>query len=461
VTKRAIERFGSRLAGERGLATPVVVAVMSVITLLAAGGALAALGTNDGANEDRRSKRALAAAEAGIQQAAYRLAMIRPDKTKCLGATGPSYAVNAVGGECTSPITGTVSTGAGFSYVATPELSSTAACAEQPDLATDTTSTDHCITATGTVGTVKRRLQARVRVARGGLFSGIGLVGLESVTIENSGKVWSDIGSNGLIRGGNSTEIDGYLRIPNSAPNPTINGNYDGVLRQTNQWALAQTDFAAAAASANNNAALSGWGTSSWLSGTREAVLDGKKYTLPAGTYLMCELFADNSVEIELTGASASSPVKIFVDSPTRSGSGCPDGTGRFCLDNSIKFNRPGNAAALQIYVWGGTAVCATGRPSMTFQASSYRTDVPVVLNNSVDFNGSIYAPTTDVRLNNSIKMDGGIAARTVHLENSVEFWHADALKNQVAGPGPVRRLSWVECRPSPTSTSDPESGCT
>ena len=449
-----------RLGSERGLATPVVVAVMSVVMLLAAGGALAALGTSEGANDDRRAKRALAAAEAGIQQAAYRLATIRPDRTKCLGASGPSYAVDPVGGECTTPVTGTVATGASFSYVATPELPSTTGCADQQNLAGDMTSSDHCITATGTVGGVSRRLQARVRVARGGLFAGIGLVGLESVTIENSGKVWSDIGSNGLIRGGNSTEIDGVLRIPNSAPNPTINGSHNGVLRQTNQWSLAQTDFAAIAAGANNNAALSGW-TTSWNATTREAVLDGKKYTLPAGTYLMCELFADQSVDIELSGASSANPVRIFIDSPDRPGSNCAAGSGRFCLDNSIKFNRPGDAAALEIYVWGGTAVCASGRPNMPFQASSYRTDVPVVLNNSVDFNGTIYAPTTDVRLNNSIKMEGGIASRTVHFENSVDFWHADGLGGQAAGPGPVRRLSWVECRSRPTNSSDPESGCT
>jgi type II secretory pathway pseudopilin PulG len=449
-----------RFAGERGIATPVAIAVMSVVMLLAAGGALAALGTNESANDDRRAKRALAAAEAGIQQAAYRLATLRPDRTKCLGAGPTIWAVDPdlATGECTTQVPGTIAPGAGFSYVVTPELSGTG-CADQGNVPPDMTSSDHCITATGTVGSITRRLQARVRVARGGIFSGIGLVGLDSVTIQNSGEVWSDIGSNGLISGGNSTEIDGVLKIPNTAPSPTINGAHNGVVRQPNRWELAPTDFAAIAAGPNNNATLSGW-TTSWNSTTREAVLDGKKYTLPAGTYLMCEFFADQSVDIDLTGASASNPVRIFIDSPDRPGSGCPAGTGRFCLDNSIKFNRPGNAAALQIYVHGTTAVCASGRPGMPFQASSYRTDMPIVLNNSVDFNGSIYAPTTDVRLNNSIQMEGGIVARRVHFENSIDFWHADELADQVAGPGPVRRVSWVECRPQPTTPSDPESGC-
>ena len=380
------------LASERGLATPIVIAVMSVVALLAAGAALAALG-------------------------------------------------------------------ASVSYVGTPALPANASCADGPAIAADVTSTDHCITATGTVGTVSRRLQARVRVARGGLFSTMGMIGLDHVTIMNSGKVWSNIGSNGLIRGHNSTEIYGTLNVPTTAPSPTINGRHDGVVRTASPWSLAQTDFAPAVAS-NNNAVLSGWG-SSWNSATREAVLDGKKYTLPAGTYLMCELFADNSVDIDLTGASASNPVRIFVDSPDRPGSDCPAGSGRFCLDNSIKFNRPGNAAALEIYVYGTAAVCATGRPNMPFQASSYRTDAPIVLNNSVDLNGTIYAPTTHVRLNNSIKMEGAIGARSVFIENSVDFWHADELQGGGAAAGPIRRMSWVECRSKPTTATDPESGCT
>jgi type II secretory pathway pseudopilin PulG len=454
------DRIGPRFAQQSGLATPVVVAIMAVVGLLAAGGALAALGANDGANEDRRSKRALAAAEAGVQEAAYRLATVRPNELKCLGA-GPSYAADPVGGECTSPVTGSVATDATFAYVGTPALPAGAACADQPNLASDPTATDHCITSTGTVAGINRRLQARVRVTRKTIFGVIGLLGLDSVTIENSGKVWSDVGSNGLVRGGNSTELYGDVMVPTSAPNPTISGSpQPDVVRTPSPWALGPTDFGPVAAS-NNNAALPAALGTSWNATTREAVLSGKSYTVPAGNYLMCELWVDQGVDFYLSGATATNPVRIFIDSPSRPGSNCAAGSGRLCMDNSIEFNRPGNAAALEIYVYGSPALCESGRPGMPFQASSYRTDATVVLNNSVDFNGTIYAPTSTVRLNNSIKMDGGIAAQNIYLENSVDFVNADTVKAKVPAVGPVRRLSWVECRSRPTSAADPESGCT
>jgi type II secretory pathway pseudopilin PulG len=450
----------SGLRGEAGMAMPVVIAIMTIVTMLAAGGAVAAMGTNESANEDRRAKRALAAAEAALQQAAYRLSTVRPDATLCLSDDNPAAGELPQSGECPK-VTGTLAADTSFSYHATPALPSEAACADLPDRPPDPTSTDHCITATGSVGGVKRRLQARVRVARGGIFSVVGLLGIDGVNINNSGKVYSDIGSNGLIYGGNSTELTGNVLIPNSAPAPMINGKKSGhsVIRRPDPWQLEETDFTVAAAQ-NNNAALSGW-TTSWSASTKVAALSDKDYTLPAGTYHMCELYIDQSTDIELTGASAANPVRIYVDSPSRAGSGCAAGTGRLCMDNSVKFNRPGDAAALQIYVHGTTAVCQTGRPGMPFQASSYRTDVPVVLNNSVDFNGTIYAPTTAVRLNNSVNMDGGIVAKHITLENSINFTHPTSLKGQQAAPGPVRRVSWVECRSEPATATDPESGCT
>jgi type II secretory pathway pseudopilin PulG len=451
----------ARLAQQSGLATPIVVAVLAVVGLLAAGGALAALGASDGANEDRRAKRALAAAEAGVQEAAYRLNTLRPDETKCLGVDGA--VVTPVGGECPEPpVNGSVAADAEYDYYATPALLTGAACADQPNLTYDPTATDHCITSTGTVAGVKRRLQARVRVTRKTIFGVTGLLGLDSVTIENAGKVWSDVGSNGLVRGGNSTELYGDVLVPGSAPNPTIIGSpKPDVVRTPAPWSLPPTDFTAVAASNNNAVLPTHLGPSPhWNATTREAELTGRSYTLPAGTYLMCELWVDQSVNLSLSGATAANPVRIFIDSPDRPGSNCAPGRGRLCMDNSITFNSPGNAAALEIYVYGSSAHCQAGRPGIPFQSSAYRTDATVVLNNSVDFNGTIYAPNSTVRLNNSITMDGGIAAKNIYLENSVDFTNSESVKLKPPVMGPVRRLSWVECRSQPTSTTDPESGC-
>jgi hypothetical protein len=331
-------------------------------------------------------------------------------------------------------------------------------------LAADATSSDHCITAIGTVGTIMRRLQARVRVARGSLFTGIGLVGLEYVKMVNSDVLVSDIGSNGLIDGDNSVSITGSLRIPNGAPTPTISGSTPPVIRQTDQWALAQTDFAAVAAS-NSNALLATDIVTGWNSTTKElALADSRTVTLRAGSYHLCEFYAGNSVKINLhSNATPTNPVRIFVDSPTRSGSNCAAGTGRFCLDNSVELNKDGNAGALEVYVYGSTAQCASGRPAdgLVFDGAHFPSDSPVVLGNSVLFDGTIYAPTSRVKLNNSIRLNGGVASLSSDLANSVTFTHPNSVKTKVPAAGPVRRLSWVECRSLPTTTGDPESGCT
>jgi type II secretory pathway pseudopilin PulG len=450
-----IAGIGARLAQQSGLATPVVVAILAAVGLLAAGGALAALGANDGANEDRRAKRALAAAEAGVQEAAYRLATLRPDQTKCLGVNGTS--VDPVGGECPTPVPGAVAADATFAYHATPALPSGASCADQPSLATDPTATDHCITATGTVASVNRRVQARVRVKRSTIFGALGLLGLEFVDLVNSITLESDVGSNGLIDGDNSVQIDGTLRIPDGASTPTISGSSPPVERLASPWALEQIDFAAIA---NTNGALNG--LPGWDSATRELVL-GNSVEIPlgAGTYHVCELYADNSVKIALSSsATPSNPVRIYVDSPDRPGSGCAAGTGRFCLDNSVEFNKDGDAADLEIYVYGSAAQCAAGRPGLAFDGAHFPSDSAVVLGNSVHLAGTIYAPTSRVKLNNSVQMQGGVAALSVELANSVGFTHPESVKDKAPAAGPVRRLSWVECRSQPTDAADPESGC-
>jgi type II secretory pathway pseudopilin PulG len=451
----------TRLASERGLATPIVIAVMSVVALLAAAGALAALGASEGANDDRRSKRALAAAEAGIQRAAFRLANRPPEpSTMCSGVDGASVAKQ--NGECPA-VTGTVGPDTSFEYVATEALLDGAYCAG--NIQPDPTATDHCITATGIVGTVRRRLQARIRIARGDVFSNIGLLGRDSVKMVNSINVWSDIGSNGLIDGDNSIVVNrpahrasgkAELRIAPAAQNPTISGSSPSVVRLTAPWPeLAQTDFASIAAS-NNNSQLSGLPLNRWNPATK--TLSGS-LTLPGGSYHLCDYYADDSVTVTLhANATPSNPVRLYIDSPTRPGSGCSATSGRFCLDNSVNFNEGGDPAELQIYVYGSTATC--GQWS-TFDGSSYSENAPVILNNSVNFRGKIYAPTSTVRLNNSVNADGSIIARVIHLENSINFRHMGGGTGSPATAGPVRRLAWVECRSRPTPSTDPESGCT
>jgi Tfp pilus assembly protein PilX len=477
-------RLWRLISCERGIATPVAVIVMMVGGLLAAHALASSQRVSGAANEDRRSKRALGAAEAGLQEAAYRLTVLRPNPTHCLGPTGPAYSVlpgtaPAAAGEC-PPVTGTVAADAAFAYHATPALASGAACADLPNLTADRLSTDHCITSSGTVGGVRRRIQARVRVQRNTIFNIIGLVGLNGVWMINSDKITSDIASNGHIDGDNSVSITGRLKIPVGAPTPTISGSNPPVDWLPDPWTLESVDFAGPAAT-NNNSVFSSpiYSPAIYVPAERRLTV-GNSVTvnLTRGhTYAVCDFWADNSAIFPVVGTSTE-PVRIFIDSPDRPGSGCAPGTGRFCLDNSVKFNAnnlgSSTAAPLEVYVYGPgnpstVGRCADGAPRIGStgtwafdgtQLAALPATSNVVLNNSVEFQGTIFAPTSRVILTNSIKSYGGIAAAKIDMGNSVEFTHNAVARNQAPAPRNIRRLSWVECRPLPSPSSDPESAC-
>jgi Tfp pilus assembly protein PilX len=450
-----------RLRSSDGFAVPVAMGIMMVAALLAGLAIRSADGASGFANDDRRSKRALAAAEAGLQKAAYRLNRLRPNATLCLAHASP-YTASPVNGECPASTPESLAPDATFRYVGTPALAAGSACADQPTVPAGAGYfTDHCITSTGTVGGLSRRVQARVRVQRGSIFNQVGLVGKDFVTFRNSITVNSDLGSNGQIRAVNSVSISSGRRIliPNTAPAP-LNTGSAAVVRVSTPWDLPQTDFAPSLASNNNNLI-----PASALKGTRELVLgDGVGVTLQTGVYNVCEVYADNSNKVNFTIA-AGAKVSLYIDSPDRPGSGCAAGTGRFCLDNSIELNKAGQATQLEIFMYGAPAnFCSTGRTGMPFNgvSSSEGLDAKsdLVFGNSVDFVGTIYAPRSAFRNMNSVRVTGAIAAASVDMGNSVTFTWPNSVRDAVVAPGPVRRLGWTECRSTPTVATDPESGC-
>src|SRR5918999_2547160 len=89
------------LAKERGIAMPTAVSLLMVVSLLVAAGLATATQLSQSSNRDQDKKRALSAAEAGLQTAIYRLNQIRNPVVPggmCL-TTGP-VAPDGVTGEC-------------------------------------------------------------------------------------------------------------------------------------------------------------------------------------------------------------------------------------------------------------------------------------------------------------------------------------------------------------------------
>lgn len=436
----------------------VTMGALAVISILSAGLAADAVHLNGTSGKDRNSKRALAAAEAGLRAAAYRANKLAPTNVLCV----TDVVQLPIVGECPA-FSENLGNGASYTYYVTPVLNTSDACAGLPiqyDGDGGLTIVQRCVTSTGTVNGVKRRLQTRLAAFQGvPLFPVGGMVGLDSVTLDNSSTVAGGIGSNGLIKLGNSNSVSGNLEIGPSAPEPSIgNSTTTGptVRRTTAQgpFVLAPVDVGNSA-TVNDNVRISNglqnpkvnpYDASSNVTlntGTRVLTLgNSSSLTLSGGTYNFCDLIATNSAQITV---AIGAKVRIFIDSPDRSGSGCPPGTGRLEANNSITFSNPsGVPENLQLYVYGWN----NGQNVVDFK-------------NSVFINGTIYAPQSKVLFKNSAQMTGGLAAKSIEFKNSINFTWVPSLGDLRARTLTLyHRTAWHECRREPTNPADPESGC-
>ena len=457
---------------QEGVALPVATAMLLVISLFVIGFFSVTLQVNETSVDDRSSKRALAAAEAGLQTALYRMNQIGTSQpTQCFTTNW----VAPVDGQCQAA-TGSLGNGASYTYYATPELG-TGFCVVAG------AATDRCITAIGTVGGVQRRVQVRANTITGAVsYKTVGLMSKSLMYAGNSSEITSDLGANGVVHFGNSAktfanssaDIDGAVF---QAPGSTYEESGSGqeiaaepdLQPVSTPYEFPPIDFGAAQAAALN-LTQAGWTRPGYVSTTKQWTVSGSQ-SLPAGTYLFCRILMQNGATLSF---STSQATQIYIDSPSRAGSPCenqsnPASTypvGTFWAENSNKFNDGGREDLVEVFVHGTSYNGTRSGPSFSCTPSG---DSPhtgkcksdVLLNNSAGFEGMIYAPNTTVELNNSGKMKGAIAADKIRFNNSVVFELTDAVKDSApVTSGGIDRGNWIECRPQPTVASDPESGC-
>jgi type II secretory pathway pseudopilin PulG len=465
------------LKSEDGVAMPVVSWMLVVVSLLVAGFFTVSLQLSDTSNDDRWSKRALAAAEAGLQTAVYRLNQMPVLANQCL-ADGPT-APDAGSSECPSSSVYSLGNGASFTYYVTPQ-GGAGDCVSLPDQ--DNVPTDRCVTAIGTVNGVSRRLQARVANQPGPpTFNQVGLVGRTQVFAGNSSKLWSDVASNGNVHLGNSAEthqLGGHvdvngdiLRGPGATY--TTEGSSQKIAGShvfVPTFAFPPIDFEAAEAAALN--LQPGWtppGGSTYIAApgnTFGHFTVKNTSTLAPGTYLFCRVFIEDGEQWRFHG---SQPTRVYIDSPNRVGSPChgqPNPAGTLWSENSNHINQNAGKEHLVDFFIGGTPWNGTrSRPNWCSPAGSppkneeCRSDF--ILGNSVHFSASVYAPTTTVEANNSVHWWGAIGADRIRFNNSVHFRLTEAVKERPSGSqGAALRTAWGECQPTRTVASDPESGC-
>ena len=440
MTRRLLSRLA---ADEGGLALPVAVMVLSVMSLISAYAFSSALQVSDTSNVDRNGKRAFQAAETAVQVATYRMNKLTPPDNQCITNI---VRLPLVSGGCTD--SGQLADGAQWEYHMTPVLSS-GKCAgyiiNYVPLDPQFNLAPRCVTGTGTVNGVKRRTQARVVLFKGTpLFPLPGIICLTRCEVDNAAIVDGSLGSNGHIKLGNSSEVT-ELVLANNASYQVGNSAIGNIRPRGEE----EGDFVLSPVEIGNTATVNdngSWTTSSganfsWNAGTRQMTLTKGTLTLLGGTYNLCSLTIGSNAQILLAGGAKA---RIFIDSPERNTgpNTCAAGTGY--VDARNNFVNTGNPEDLQLYVWGGDP---PGRYAVDFT-------------NAAELNMAIHAPRATVYFKNQAILHGGVNANNVIIKNTMSFDWGNTLTNLTTSTTSIRyrRTAWRECRREPTG--GPTSGC-
>jgi len=441
---------------ESGVAMVVAIGTLMVLltlTALVAEGSVQLSGTS---NTDRNAKRAFQAADAGLQVATYRLNKLAPLDAQCI-ADLPILPVLA--GGCTS--SGSLGNGSSWSYHMTRVLTLTdnASCAGFPIQYDPNGSAlslaPRCITSTGTVNGVTRRVQARVVVFTGQpIFPLGGIICLQLCQMGNAVLAHNGaIGGNGTVEVGNSSNIQGGFKLAQGAT-VTQGNSTNAISYRTNDegpWVLTAVDIGNTATTNNNgNWTFSSGATYTWNASTRQLNMTKGTLTLKGGVYNICSIDIGNNATVAVAqGAKA----VLYIDSPARTGSGCASGAGY--IDANNNFDNPNvnpdgtpQTEALQVYVYGSDP--SSSKPALQFK-------------NSSALNAVIHAPNAAVNFKNAAVVYGAINGNKVTTVNSLDFsWGGQGVASlrTNATISLFQRTGWRQCRSTPTDASDPGSGC-
>jgi hypothetical protein len=474
------------LRDQTGVALPAALGVLVVVGTLSAGTFAVSNRLNDTSTASRDAKRALQAADAGLEAAMFRMNELGLQSvSKCFTTsavdpgtgTDPEVGGTPASGECAG-VEDDLGNDSDYIYYVTPALDDGDTCAGLPvhhtDPSGEVTVTQRCVTSIGEVNGERRRIQARIASYIGTqLFPVGGILAINGIKVKNSAIVSGVLGSNGQIELGNNSSVAGGIKLgEQNSPLPilgqgsTVGGNPPVTYRNEAEGAyvLAPVDMGNTATVNDNNRIVTGQDTGSHVTYTNTTaaprtltIANNGSLTLGGGTYNFCKVTLGNNAYITI---AAGAKIRFFLDSPDRSGSGCipsgqtaaqarANGYGGMFLGEGSNFNNPGHAINFQIYMYG-------------YADGSHKVD----FFNSQAMNAAIYAPSSELVWNNSAGITGAVSASKVEFKNTASFAWAggsgqfDLSELRTDTVSVYYRMAWTECRRIRTTTSDPESGC-
>lgn len=449
-----------RLACERAIALPTAVMMLMIIMLLAGAAATATIGATHQSNSDGGTKRSVAAADAGLNTAIYRLNKLKPSSLSCV-VNGPLYLLlDPVLGTGWCPTVTSQTAGSSTSSEALGDGSnySYEMSAGENKVVGGQYVQERKIISTGMANGVQRRVMAKVTSLTGvSLFGGNSLTSLKDIDLPLGTTITGGVASNGNINVSMCPQIAGNVWYGSQNKNFTINhtGNpancplfaerrlpQDLVLNPVNVPTSNDNNRITAGTDPWALKLLSG---SNWDPANRVLQVRGASLlTLTGNTYVFCKLEVENLAQL-IIGARlfTQTPLKIFIDSPEN----CPgvSNAGTIRVRNTASINNLNvDAKTFQVY--------AAGSPST---ATSIRFE-----NTISSMVGTFYAPRSTVLLQNANAILGAVAADTITLQDTARINWLDSADITTDDLTPLfKRTGWTECTSKPTGSA-PDSGC-
>ena len=442
---------------ESGVALPVSLAVIMIVSGLATVAARASIVANNQTARDLNVKRATQAAYAGLQALRYQVNLLQPPPTHCVLKDATSGALSVAATQAD-----------GWCAPQTEDLGDAASYTARISSATSLTSNGQLLStrriiSTGTVNGVHRRAALSVNAATGApIFPpGYAITSLNAVDFGNSVRVVGGLASNGNVGLRNSAEICGpvtpgpgkTLSLYNSA---NVCGGYSTTPAQQD-FQLQPVDLENSTA-VNDDAritnAISGTGSPAdvctscdqieWNPAARVLKLrNNSTLTLSGNVYSFCELELHNSSQLIVASRDANSPLKVFMDTPEACGTGM--GSARF-RNNSGVVNMNTDPRTLQFRVAGSP----TATTSVSFENSFDSTMIMAV-----------YAPNSTVTMQNNLSLIGALAGKQVHLHNNTQLTYHERIGDIATGSS-IRVYNaeeYLECTAVPAGTAF-DDGC-
>ncbi len=435
-----------RLSDQSGIALPVAMMVLLLVLVMSGVVVTQAQRTNDGARQDRKVKRALQAADAGVKVAFQRATKITaPGATPCVAVDanggGTAFATyENVGGESWCPaVEESLGGGARYSYRVSGPLADGS----------------RWVVSTGTADAVARRVAVQQTAAAAPLYGGyaisakdeIALSGETSIRHETAGQA-ANARANLAIRPSGTAKICG-----NATPGPGQNPVKPEFVCPGYSTAPATSTFTlpdvalGTSPTVNDNATICAQagdctGDFAYDASGRKLTLTSGKVTLRGGVYFLCEITQSGGSQIVIAPSDPTTPVRLFIGGPAYCSSG-----GKISLSGSSIVGLGSPQPILDIRFQGSP----TTSSSFTLTGAS-----------KITLPTGVYGPYTNYSSSSSSGQLGAIAVNKVSFSGGtgdVTYPSViDGIKG--GGTGALSSGQYRECSSAPPAGAAPAARC-